>query len=116
MRKTIIISLIILFAVITAIIILNPKNQIPSETNIMACNSDDDCLIVEELDPKNPCCGTCGSIAISKEAKANRDKWHAENCKGVECPYYDCYDEKLPIPKCINNVCKIKWVERTSAK
>jgi len=113
MKKTIYISLaLILLVVIAAVVILNYQSKTPSGIIDKSCSSNDDCVIVAPLDPSNPCCETCSAEAISKQAEIKRSEWHAKNCEGIECPYYDCYSEKLPKPRCINNQCEIQWVER----
>lgn len=115
MKKTIF-SLIalILFVAIAVVVVLNYQSQTtPAGINDKNCGSDTDCAIVAPLDPSNTCCETCGAEAINKQAEIKRNERYAENCGGVECPAYDCYSEKLPKPKCVNNQCEIEWIERT---
>lgn len=113
MKKVISISLTLILIVI---FISGCIKQIPNEIDDRTCSSDDDCVIVAKLDPKNRCCNLCEVEIINKQAKINRDKLWLKNCKDVECPIYDCYMEKLPKAKCISNLCEIEWVERISTK
>ena len=93
-------------------IFLSQQNQAPAETTDRGCGLDSDCVVRAMPDPKNPCCSTCESYAISKESEEKRQEWWAENCQDAQCPVFDCYNEKLSIPRCINSKCAIKWKER----
>ena len=82
------------------------------EINDKSCNSDSDCVIVATGVSSNSCCTTCNEEAINKQAEIRRNKWYAENCEKAVCAMYDCYKDKLPKPRCVNNLCEIEWVVR----
>lgn len=114
MKKIIPILIItIIISVVVAIFINNQNRTLPVVSEI-ECNSDSDCVVASKQDSKNLCCGTCDSEAISKDAQAKRSKWLVKNCQKAPCPIFDCYNEKIAFPRCINNTCEIKWVERNS--
>ena len=116
------ITFISLFLILVAIFISGCLKQISAEINDRTCSSNNDCVIVPKLDFQDPCCGTwiCGDedvTIINKQAEIKRSKWLLKVCKGIKCPrvIQDCYMEKTPTPKCINNLCEIEWVERNSS-
>lgn len=118
MKKTIYILLAIVVLIIIAVVIIsNYTKQLPNEIKDTGCISDDDCVIVGKLDPQNPCCNLlCEVEIISKQAEVKRENWRLENCEGsyiFGCPIDKCaVTEKLPKSRCLNNQCKIEWVER----
>ena len=82
------------------------------EINDKSCNSDSDCVIVATGVSLNSCCTTSNEEAINKQAEIRRNEWYAENCEKAVCAMYDCYKDKLPKPRCVNNLCEIEWVVR----
>ncbi|MFH0829300.1 MAG: hypothetical protein V1907_03935 [Candidatus Kerfeldbacteria bacterium] len=91
----------------------NDHDAAPSGIYDTACSSDSDCVTTASLDTNKPCCTTCGSEAISKKAEeARRARRGGEECANVECPIFDCYNEKQAVPRCIQGQCEIEWVER----
>lgn len=118
MKKIIYILLAsVVLTIIAVVIILNYTKHLPIEIKDTSCISDDDCIIVGKLDPQNPCCDLlCEIETISKQGEVKRENWRLENCGGSyfsRCPIDDCaITEKLPKPRCLNNQCKIEWVER----
>lgn len=93
------------------------NNSVPAEVNSKTCSSDNDCVVAAPLDSKRPCCTTCGSEAISRQAEKERSAWRGgKNCTDAACPLYDCYESRRPLPRCIESQCRIEWVERDSVQ
>lgn len=79
--------------------------------NDLYCDSAQDCVITSYV--TNVCCGDCTSYPINKVGLDKQIEWQANNCDADSCPINDCYDEKMPVPACENNVCTIVLNERT---
>ena len=112
-RYWILIALITI-VIVSAIFLLNRTSQQLRVHNETACTTDSDCVIAPKRNTNNLCCATCGGEAINNDAQKARNVWWTENCTTEECPVFDCYEEKLPIPRCIDNQCVIEWTARTS--
>ena len=92
----------------------NERNAGPNDIYDTACSSDSDCVIAATLDAKRLCCTMCGSEAISKQAQELRSaRRGGEECVNANCPIFDCYEPKQPLPRCVNGQCQIEWVDRT---
>ncbi len=92
---------------------LDKKNKpliMPKVNSQIYCSNDNDCVVVAKSDVKNPCCSSCGNEVVNNQTKQQRVSWWAKNCSEAICPIYDCYQEKLGVPRCINNECKLMWV------
>lgn len=113
MKKVALIILIALVVIISAIFLFNRQNKASLVGNETTCVVDNDCVIVPQRESKELCCNNCNSEVINKKAQEERGSWWAKNCTEIQCPVYDCYDGKLPTPRCIGNQCVIEWKERT---
>lgn len=76
------------------------------------CWQDEDCEVAAKPSEGNRCCSTCEEEAINRWANNLRDRWRAENCADVSCPFEDCYQEEISQARCVAGRCDIEKLSR----
>ena len=84
-----------------------------SPPNALACNRDDDCVVLE-ANFQSECCDPCGQhpYVVSRAAADRMESVYQSRCKGVPCGELGCPRVGRPpsdfVAVCLQHACKIQ--------